>query len=440
MRTHAKRLFYSLVIAGFSITSMAGFCGNPWESSEGFLRGADRTPRWTADGRTLIVNISRNIQAIGVDRAVVSTVTPFSDEGNPYSPSALAPTVRFDGSVAYRRNWLREWPIGGHSQNSAIYRTDLHGTRHEELSDVGYLVDRPVWSPDGSRIAFTTWFEEFEGKVNVSVLGSMAADGSDVRLYGTAGNAGPPVWSPDGSRIAASDGEKMFVAQDRITIVDWRSGITRKTIQVDRTDGAIIMNAIDWSASDGTIYFIIAKENGSDSTGRLFAVEPDGTSLRSVFKSDDGWVPNKVAASPDGEQILLRVVRQNLVDLTWGNNDMPSGHVYLIDRDGENPKRLEKLVRDGDGEILYDSPHRFALWAAGASWSPDGSRIAVIFADDSEWPFFDGLVVMDLEGSYSRTLIHRSKDTSGLLEAIDIRDERRYKQRFGFREWSPGDW
>jgi Tol biopolymer transport system component len=71
----------------------------------------------------------------------------------------------------------------------------------------------PRWSPDGSRIAYIA--TPGTSAHYVLELWTVAPDGSDpLRLYRgeccTDGSAGP-VWSPDGSRIAFNDGERWFV-------------------------------------------------------------------------------------------------------------------------------------------------------------------------------------------------------------------------------------
>ncbi|NIV59296.1 MAG: hypothetical protein GWN48_28980, partial [Actinobacteria bacterium] len=55
----------------------------------------------------------------------------------------------------------------------------------------------PVWSPDGTRIAFTS-FRDGDGEIYV-----MNADGTGLtRLTNDPATDQDPVWSPDGSQIA----------------------------------------------------------------------------------------------------------------------------------------------------------------------------------------------------------------------------------------------
>ena len=60
----------------------------------------------------------------------------------------------------------------------------------------------PDWSPDGSRIVFSSWpIHDFNDK-NVQVY-SARPDGSDIRQLTTPGSGGEgaPSWTPDGTHI-----------------------------------------------------------------------------------------------------------------------------------------------------------------------------------------------------------------------------------------------
>ena len=63
----------------------------------------------------------------------------------------------------------------------------------QTLKDYAPTSAYPVWSPDSSRLAFTT---AIDGKDQVV---SLAADGSQARIYGS---GSLPVWSPDGEWLA----------------------------------------------------------------------------------------------------------------------------------------------------------------------------------------------------------------------------------------------
>jgi Tol biopolymer transport system component len=79
--------------------------------------------------------------------------------------------------------------------NLEIYTMDANGGRQTRLTDRAGSDFEPAWSQDGTRIAFTG---ESAGSARVHVMG---ADGSNVQAVGPPYSAAPD-WSPDGSTLA----------------------------------------------------------------------------------------------------------------------------------------------------------------------------------------------------------------------------------------------
>lgn len=92
--------------------------------------------------------------------------------------------------------------------------SNIDGTEPRRLTDNGAFDSYPVWSPDGTRIAFISDRSGREGNVYPKKLYTMAADGSDERLvYDESANS--PTWSPDGRLIAfVADGAVHTVRPD----------------------------------------------------------------------------------------------------------------------------------------------------------------------------------------------------------------------------------
>jgi TolB protein len=90
-----------------------------------------------------------------------------------------------------------------------IYTIDVDGSRERRVTDSLGLDGFPAWSPDGERIAFTSDVGPDKDTWDDEEIFSMNADGSGrKRLTDISGNDHwPPSWSPDGTRIAfTSDG------------------------------------------------------------------------------------------------------------------------------------------------------------------------------------------------------------------------------------------
>lgn len=81
----------------------------------------------------------------------------------------------------------------------AIYRMNADGSEVRRLgADLGLLMSRPQWSPDGSRMAFSANCR----------LYAMDRDGGNLTQVATAACGFSFAWSPDGSRFALDRGSE----------------------------------------------------------------------------------------------------------------------------------------------------------------------------------------------------------------------------------------
>ena len=189
----------------------------------------------------------------------------------------------------------------------------------------------PAWSPEGSRVAFTS---RRTGDSEILVMGD---DGTaQLNLTNHPGSDQHPTWSPDGGRIAfGSDRDGQF---DVWVMNADGSGVT------NLSNNPTFDNYPDWSPDGALIAF------HSDRTGQhdIWVMNADGSGQRDL-SDNPGAADSGPAWSPDGTRIA-----------------------FVSDRDGN----LEIFVMSADGseqtQLTFTDPGGVNRWPA---WSPDGGSV-----------------------------------------------------------------
>ena len=279
---------------------------------------------------------------------------------------------------------------------------DIAGTSQRRLTDNKDFEHYPVWSPDGSKIAYIAAINpvnrhglHFGG----GYLFTMPVDGSSVAMNLTRPVESippavgvalyPPVWSPDSQWIAFT--------------VSWESldpsPAFERVLYTIRADGTELTRIGDtttlptWSPDGSELAYAGPGLDGEASA--IYAVKPSGSDRQTIWPDDNNSASYgiyQVTWSPTGSDLLF------ISAGTDRNGEYRDG-VYIVSTSG------------GDLRRVSDTGHQrgwSTFWAPVAAWSPDGSQIAVY---SPRW----GIETVSRDGSDSRVLTKISETGSPLL-------------------------
>ncbi len=149
--------------------------------------GVNSSPTWSPDGKRIAFASSR-------DGNVDIWVIP-SKGGE---PSRLTAARAIDTNPAWSPNGRQIAFTSARSGSPQIYLMDIDGSNVRRLTFDGQFFDEASWSPDGMHVVCTT---RVSGKFQ---LATIDVTSGEVQVLPGPGNNESPVFSPDGSMIAFS--------------------------------------------------------------------------------------------------------------------------------------------------------------------------------------------------------------------------------------------
>ena len=327
---------------------------------------AVRTPRWMPDGQSIIVGIGHGIYRVSANDTTAKQKIIEAKNSKLYSPSL--PT---DGSkityLSYRQtnNPFRP-PNLWH-----VWIADMDGQKAERITKALTHSSDPYLSPDGTVVALIPGSEG--NKLTV-----ITADGSPVAEPAQDSCQSVPLWatwSRDGQRLA-------LFHWKQITTFDLGTGTCSVVAEVGGPYSHVSRPA--WSSSNDRLYYI-GRAGGIDADEQptnpsyLYSVRFDGTERQVIADlSKEPLLPvETLEISPDGQRLLL-------VGISY---EIYVNEIYVMNVDGTGLRMIhysDSPIRPGsDNPITLGSPIPITPGSEAspqflyASWSPDGSQIAV---------------------------------------------------------------
>jgi dipeptidyl aminopeptidase/acylaminoacyl peptidase len=224
--------------------------------------------------------------------------------------------------------------------NGDVVVQRLDGSGRVSLTGGAGDAGGPVWSPDGSRVAFSS-----NAATNAKGPGELyvaRADGSDVHAVTTGTPAGStrfsPTWSPDGTELAYLQRSSAFGPAD-ISIVSADGGTPPRRITSDAGD----KRSVAWQPHGSLLLF--DRDDPSASTTTLWTFDSSTGREREIGNGVATGAALSGDWSPDGSQLAF---------------PDRSGHLAVAAADGSGLHELSSLQMVGT-----------------VAWSPDGNAIAL---------------------------------------------------------------
>lgn len=200
--------------------------------------------------------------------------------------------------------------VTGRSMTNDVWVMDADGKNRKQLTTTENVTESwPVWSPDGKRIAYVAaeWVEEGGGSKTLapSEVYVMNADGSGSRrLTENGAKASGLVWSPDGSKVLfTSDQAKekegvRYSNNDVAYVLVEGSGMANLTQDNDGDD-----TFPTWSPDGNTILLVSRRKGGPNS---LYTMNANGSDVKALLEPKWGPEFSSPVYSSDGKKILVR--------------------------------------------------------------------------------------------------------------------------------------
>jgi dipeptidyl aminopeptidase/acylaminoacyl peptidase len=238
------------------IAPLDGF-GEPKQFTAGAKR--DASPRWSPDGKLLAFTSTRDddkaqLFVMASDGGEARRLTDlkegvdapaWSPDGTKIVFTARVPDEAYEEEDEKKRRPRRfrrlqfkldnkGW-IG--DRRNQLFMVAVDGSAEpQQLTDGDFEHDAPVWSPDGSRIAFSSArHDDWDVRPNTHIFVMEARDGAQPEQITSAeGISGSPSWSPDSARIAYSFTPGLFddPRHGQIAVVDVASRATATLTEV----------------------------------------------------------------------------------------------------------------------------------------------------------------------------------------------------------------
>jgi Tol biopolymer transport system component len=326
----------------------------------------------------------------------------------PADPFSALPLAAYDSGPYWSPDGSKILFTSDRDGDHELYVMNIDGSEQTRLTNDPGAEKNPAWSPDSTRIAFSS---EKDGNQEIYII---AVNGSNkMRLTENASDDSLPSWSPDSSAIVFNS--------DRDGNFNVYSMNADGNNQTRLTEHPGIDLVPSWSPDSKKIAFF----SNRDGSFEIYIMNADGTDQTRL--TDNPARDSFPKWSPDGKKIAFASDRDGNMQLYTmnvdGSNKMrltfSNGHEVNPIWSSDSSKIAFDTNRDGNYNIYTmntDGSHQIRLtnhpgddWSP--SWSPDGKKIA--FTSDRD--FYSEIYVMDANGTNITNLSNNGPEIGPLV-------------------------
>src|SRR5215216_122664 len=261
---------------------------------------------WTPDGKSVVITAGGKFVSVDV-ASKRATPIPF----NAHVSQKVTEAVRSPVKVAPERERARllRWAQRGsgrvvYNALGKIYVKEGDAAPRR-LFNTNYLEYAPSLSADGTQLTFVTWSDAEKGAVWTA-----NADGTNARKLTTAGDQyANPVFSPDGTKVAYLKGrgsvyhEEDLASESNFEIHYWDGKEHRYVVDVFNRGSNARMPILTFDTKGERIFFMESKPAQGGLSTYLSSVKLSGDDYRQHIESKNAA---EIVPSPDGRWVAFK--------------------------------------------------------------------------------------------------------------------------------------
>jgi Tol biopolymer transport system component len=296
--------------------------------------------------------------------------------------------LTFNDGIDWYPTWSPDgskiaWTAGSIFESPDIFVMNADGSEVTQVTHNPYANDWPTWSPDGSRIAFVCGLPAGDGRTRDRIC-SIGADGSnqvqlDLEMTLDYEDAYPN-WSPDGSKIAFTSNRPGLPGDHPEIFVMNADGTG--VIQLTETDETTANYEPSFSPDGTKIAFAAIGNHYAVTSWQIFVMNVDGTGITQL--TDNSYDNYEPYWSPDGSKIAFTSTRDGDPDIFVMNAFDGTGQTQLTfnsldDSESDWQPAVETSTGSGTAYFCVDRATLFEFFATSEESLPMAGKPSLIF-------------------------------------------------------------